>query len=114
MATEQVIPRALRKGDTIALGSPSERLNHRLPIPHQRSIAFLENLGYTVKDIFYDITTTSIRDAILQRCEELHEAFRDPEVKAVITTIGGTTSNELLPYLDFSIIRANPKIFAGF
>ncbi|KAH8817475.1 peptidase family S66 [Xylogone sp. PMI_703] len=114
MATEQVIPKALRKGDTIALVSPSERLNRRLPIPHQRSIAFLENLGYTVKDIFYDITTTSIRDAILQRCEELHEAFRDPEVKAVITTIGGTTSNELLPYLDFSVIRANPKIFAGF
>lgn len=114
MAIEQIIPKALHKGDTIALVSPSARFNHRLPIPHQRSKSFLEGQGYTVKDIFYDINTTSIRDAILQRCEELHEAFRDPEVRAVITTIGGTESNELLPYLDFSIIRANPKIFAGF
>ncbi|MDN6065446.1 MAG: LD-carboxypeptidase, partial [Lactococcus lactis] len=41
-------------------------------------------------------------------------AFSDPNVKAVLCTIGGFNSNELLPYIDWNIVKNNPKIFCGF
>jgi muramoyltetrapeptide carboxypeptidase LdcA involved in peptidoglycan recycling len=44
----------------------------------------------------------------------LHAAFADPEVAGILTVIGGFNSNELLSYLDWDLIAANPKIFCGF
>ena len=40
--------------------------------------------------------------------------FRDPEVKAIIATIGGDHSCHLLPLLDFDLIRTHPKILMGY
>ncbi|WP_080872138.1 S66 family peptidase [Oceanobacillus timonensis] len=48
------------------------------------------------------------------RAEDLMAAFRDPEIKAIISNIGGDDSIRLLPYIDFEIIQQNPKIFMGF
>lgn len=48
------------------------------------------------------------------RLEDLREAFLDPEIKAVITVIGGFSSNQLLKYLDWEAIAENPKIFCGY
>ena len=49
-----------------------------------------------------------------KRVSDLHEAFADPGVKAMLTTLGGYNSNGLLAYLDYDLIRANPKILCGF
>lgn len=40
--------------------------------------------------------------------------FLDKEVKAIITTIGGDHSNQVLKYLNFDVIKNNPKIFMGY
>lgn len=48
------------------------------------------------------------------RAQDLMDAFRDPEVKAVFNAIGGDDTIRLLPYIDFSVLRSNPKIFTGF
>ena len=42
------------------------------------------------------------------------EAFSDPSIKAIISTIGGDDSIRILPYLDLDVIRSNPKIFLGY
>ena len=52
--------------------------------------------------------------SIKARVADLHAAFENPEVKAIITAIGGYNSNQLLDYIDWDIIRKNPKIFCGF
>ena len=44
----------------------------------------------------------------------MHAAFLDPNVKGILAAIGGFNSNQLLGRIDWDIIRANPKIFAGF
>ena len=41
-------------------------------------------------------------------------SFADKNVKAVFTIIGGANSNQLLKYLDYDLIRQNPKVFCGF
>jgi muramoyltetrapeptide carboxypeptidase len=48
------------------------------------------------------------------RVEDLHAAFADPAVQGVLTVIGGFNSNELLPYLDWSLIADHPKVFCGY
>ena len=48
------------------------------------------------------------------RAQDLMDAFRDPEIKAVFNAIGGADTIRLLPYIDFDDLRNNPKIFTGF
>lgn len=48
------------------------------------------------------------------RAEDLMAAFRDPDIKAIFTNIGGEDSIRLLPYIDFKVIHNNPKIFMGY
>ncbi len=52
--------------------------------------------------------------SIASRVRDLHDAFADPQVKGILTVIGGFNSNELLPHLDWDLIRRNPKIFCGY
>jgi len=42
------------------------------------------------------------------------QAFTDPSIKAIISTIGGDDSIRTLPFLDLDVIRSNPKIFMGY
>lgn len=51
---------------------------------------------------------------IESRLDDLHEAFSDKTVDGVLTMIGGYNSNQLLEYIDFDLIRKNPKVFCGF
>ena len=48
------------------------------------------------------------------RADDLMQAFADSEIKAIIACIGGEDSIRMLPYIDFDIIRNNPKIFMGY
>lgn len=48
------------------------------------------------------------------RAEDLMTAFADQKIKAIIANIGGSESIRLLPYIDFDLIRKNPKIFIGY
>ncbi|MEC5424718.1 LD-carboxypeptidase [Virgibacillus sp. C22-A2] len=48
------------------------------------------------------------------RAEDLMMAFKDESIKGIIANIGGDDSIRLLPYIDFDIIRENPKVFMGY
>src|SRR5690625_24555 len=48
------------------------------------------------------------------RAEDLMTAFRDKSIKGIIANIGGDDSIRLLPYIDFDVIRDNPKVFMGY
>jgi muramoyltetrapeptide carboxypeptidase LdcA involved in peptidoglycan recycling len=48
------------------------------------------------------------------RAEDLMTAFKDESIKGIIANIGGEDSIRLLPYIDFDVIRKNPKIFMGY
>lgn len=49
-----------------------------------------------------------------QRLTDLHAAFADPDVDAVICIRGGYGSNYLLEGLDLELLRRNPKPFIGY
>jgi muramoyltetrapeptide carboxypeptidase len=48
------------------------------------------------------------------RLADLHAAFSDPAVDGILTVIGGHNCNELLPGVDWGLIRAHPKVLCGF
>jgi muramoyltetrapeptide carboxypeptidase LdcA involved in peptidoglycan recycling len=49
-----------------------------------------------------------------QRAADLMQAFEDKSVKAIFSCIGGNESVRMLPYIDYEVIRRNPKIFIGY
>lgn len=49
-----------------------------------------------------------------KRAEDLMKAFEDESIKGIFSCIGGSESIRLLPYIDFDVIRKNPKIFIGY
>ncbi len=52
--------------------------------------------------------------SISSRCHDLHEAFADDSVDAILTVLGGFNANQLLDHLDWDLIAAHPKIFCGY
>jgi muramoyltetrapeptide carboxypeptidase len=111
---DTITPATLRKGDTIAFISPSSRVNTLFSRRIQKATSFFQTHGFKIK-VFYNETLPSDHLAAIQlRCSELHSAFSDPDVKAILCTRGGLSANELLPHLDYELIRKNPKIFCGY
>lgn len=49
-----------------------------------------------------------------KRAEDFMQAFADPSIKGIFSCIGGNESIRLLPYIDFDVIRRNPKVFIGY
>lgn len=48
------------------------------------------------------------------RAEDMTAAFADPTIKGIFSCIGGEETMRLLPYINFDVIRSNPKIFMGY
>ena len=110
-----MIPNKLNPGDEIRVVSPSrslsivDRANQKIAIDRLESLGFKVTFGEhcNESDEFH---STSIES----RVKDLHDAFIDPNVKAILTSIGGHNSNQLLKYLDYSLIQSNPKILCGY
>ncbi|WP_338652774.1 S66 peptidase family protein [Lysinibacillus sp. Y5S-8] len=49
-----------------------------------------------------------------ERAEELNELLRNPDVDIIMSTIGGTNANSMLPYIDYEAFRQQPKIVIGY
>jgi muramoyltetrapeptide carboxypeptidase len=49
-----------------------------------------------------------------ERAAEFMELIRNPQVSCMISTIGGSNSSSMIPYLDFEEIRRNPKVICGY
>ena len=48
------------------------------------------------------------------RLDDIHDAFRNPDVRAVFCARGGTGCTRLLDRIDYDLLRNNPKIFVGY
>ncbi|GAB4074719.1 hypothetical protein GCM10028778_22220 [Barrientosiimonas marina] len=49
-----------------------------------------------------------------ERAEELNELLRNPNMKMIMATIGGTNSNSMLPYIDYEAFKQNSKFVVGY
>lgn len=111
-------PRKLKKGDKVAIVSLSKGLLGEEKFIHKYYLAKerlerdfgLEAVAMpnALKGVAYLYSHPEAR------ARDLMDAFRDPSIKAVFCAIGGDDTIRLLPYIDFDVLRSNPKIFTGF
>lgn len=112
-----IIPAKLQKGDKVMVIAPSRGLKLLGADCRQIAKERLEKLGLQVvfaantTDENFDLTGSA---SVEKRVADIHQAFSDKSVKAVLTVIGGFNSNQLLKYIDYDLIKNNPKIFMGF
>jgi muramoyltetrapeptide carboxypeptidase LdcA involved in peptidoglycan recycling len=107
----------LQPGDEIRVVAPSlswSNAKKRLA-NYARAQARLEGLGYKVsfganiKQVFQQGTA-----APQARADDLNAAYADPKVRAVFAVNGGWSANEVLPFIDWEVMRKDPKPMIGF
>ncbi|HEU5268512.1 MAG TPA: S66 peptidase family protein [Jatrophihabitans sp.] len=114
-----VRPVALAGGATIAIVTPSWPGPGLLPDRFDRAVSALRAAGFVPRPMPHarlvgDGVRGWLAGSPAERVADLHRAFADPEVAAVLIAIGGDHSAQLLEELDFELIRANPKVFCGY
>jgi muramoyltetrapeptide carboxypeptidase len=106
-------PKAVGRRATFGVVSPASTPRAELV---EAGIATLKELGYGVKVFPHALSRGPLYYAgtAEERAADLHAAFADDAVDAVLCTRGGWGSAELLPLLDKELIRTNPKAFVGY
>ncbi|WP_440895463.1 S66 family peptidase [Amphibacillus sp. Q70] len=110
-------PNKLKVGDTIAAISLSSGMAGEADIlwRYQQGKQQLSEMGFNIVELEY---TLAGLDAVYHhpkgRAHDLHTALLDPNINAIIATIGGIESYRLFEYLDLNILRENPKAFIGY
>lgn len=112
-----IIPARLKKGDKVMIIAPSRSL--KLIKEDCRNIAEerLNKLGLEV--VFAPNTTDencdlTISTDVKKRVDDIHTAFADKSVKAILTVIGGFNSNQLIKHLDYDLIKKQSENLHGF
>lgn len=114
---QKIIPNKLQKGDKIMIVAPSRGLKLIGQDCRQIAEERFNKMGLEV--VFADNTTDDKWNKLgtgsnEERAADIMQAFKDKSVKAIFTVIGGFNSNQILSYLDYDVIRQNPKIICGF
>ncbi len=106
-------PKKLEKGDTISIIAPSGGVESNENL--LRATAYLKSLGYNVKWGKNVLKTNKyLAGTDNERLEDLHNAFKDKGINAIIALRGGYGAIRLINKIDYNLIKQNPKIFAGY
>ena len=105
----------LQHGDEVRVIAPSRNLTEVRQDVHHHAIDFWSKEGYKLTFSKNCRETNPYHSSsIASRVEDIHEAFIDPNVKMIITCLGGFNANQLLNHLDYELIAKHPKILCGF
>ena len=99
-------------GDKVAVLSPSFAAPGVAPDVHEQALRRLTEVTGLVP-VEYP-TTRQVGATAADRAADLNRAFRDPEIRAVLATIGGEDQITVVPHLDAEAVRADPKPFLGY
>jgi muramoyltetrapeptide carboxypeptidase len=106
-------PKRLRAGETIGIISPASSPDDLIRI--NNGVSYLEKLGYRVevgKNV--GLQTGYLAGSDVERLNDLHDMFRNKNVKAIFCVRGGYGSARLLDKIDYKLIANNPKILVGY
>ena len=109
---EFTAPGRLSAGDRVAVVSPSFAGPGRFPARHEVAMRRLR-ADFGLVPVEYP-TTRQVGAPPKDRARDLMAAFADPDIRAVLATIGGDDQLTVLPHLDPALVAANPKPFLGY
>ena len=111
----KILPKALKVGDTIGVVAPSNPIIDENIEEMERARKIIEEKGFKVKyskNLFSN--TNGYSASAKEKPEDINSMFEDKEVKMIWCAKGGENSNSVFDYLDYEMIKKNPKIICGF
>jgi muramoyltetrapeptide carboxypeptidase LdcA involved in peptidoglycan recycling len=111
MAHRLIHPPKAEPGDRIAVVSPSWAAAGAFPAVHEQAMLRLAEVTGLVP-VEYP-TTRQLGATPEARAADLNAAFSDPQVRAVLSVIGGEDQIRVIPHLDAELARRDPKPFLG-
>lgn len=112
-AVSQILkPPVLRFGDTVGMVAPASSADAPSDImlaqKTMQQYGFKVVLGKHIADQ-YGYLAGQDRD----RAADINEMFRRSDIRGIVTFSGGYGCCRLLPFLDYDLIRQNPKVIVG-
>lgn len=109
-----VKPKKLNIGDTIGIVASSLPVLPSYKENYERGKKVLTDLGFKIKE-GKTIGKTRWWAAGIPKevAADINAMFADPEVKAIMAQTGGYSANSVLEYLDYELIKKNPKPYIG-
>lgn len=105
----------LKKGDTIGVVCPSDRINDD-DIPEiKEAERLLKERGYNVvfgKNVYKN--TTGYGASAKEKAEDINYMYANKNINAIMSVKGGFNSNSVYEYLDLNVIKDNNKIICGY
>jgi muramoyltetrapeptide carboxypeptidase LdcA involved in peptidoglycan recycling len=109
------LPSRLKPGAHIRVIAPSLSMGILSKETIDNALACFKHMGFTISFGKHAFEKDQFNSSSIQsRIADLHDAFIDPKVDGVLTAIGGYNSNQLLDYIDWNLIKDNPKLFCGY
>ena len=110
-----ILPEKLEKGDMIGVIAPSNPIigDNIEELEHARKI--VEKDGFKVKyskNLFSN--TNGYSSTAKEKAADINEMFADKQVKMIWCAKGGENSNSTFEYIDYELIKQNPKIICGY
>ncbi len=110
-----IIPDKLKLGDTIGVVAPSNPIIEDNIEELEKARKIVEKSGFQVKyakNVFSN--TNHYSSTPQEKAEDMNEMFCDKEVKMIWCAKGGNNSNTIFEWLDYELIKQNPKIICGY
>lgn len=105
----------LKQGDKIGIFSPSSPASAHSKVRFERAKAFLEEKGFTIVEGALTGKQDHYRSGTpKERADELNELLRRTDLAMIMSVIGGTNSNSMLPYIDYEAFKKNPTLLVGY
>ena len=111
----KILPKKLNKGDTIGVTAPSGPIIGEKIEELKKAKEIVEKNGFKVqfsKNIFSN--TNGYSSTAKEKAEDINEMFTNKKIKMIWFAKGGENCNSTFDYLDFNLIKENPKIICGF
>ncbi len=112
---KKIIPNKLKKGNTIGVIAPSNPIIGDNVEELEQARKIVEKDGFKIKyskNLFSN--TNGYSATAIEKAEDINEMFADKEVKMIWCAKGGENSNSTFEYIDYEIIKQNPKIICGY
>lgn len=110
-----IIPQRLKKGDTIGVVAPSNPIIGENIEEINRAKEIVEKEGFKIK-FAKNLFSNSIEYSSTpkEKAEDINGMFADKNIKMIWCAKGGLNSNSVFEYIDYELIKSNPKILCGY
>lgn len=110
-----LIPDKLKLGDTIGIVAPSNPIIGDNIEELEKAKQIVEKSGFKVKLSKHIYSNTNgYSSTAEEKAEDINEMFQDKEVKMIWCAKGGENSNATFEFINYEMIKQNPKIICGY